>query len=349
MPDDTTATGMTVLDLALGVAALVAVALAVTNRLRRDQAMAFLTLGVVMSIIWLRLGSVDVALAEAALGTGLLSALLVWSALSSPDPSLHAEDSTALDDRSSGSTRARPRWPRAVLGVVAGTVITVVTAAVWLRVEQQLPTWQPDLGEELPATGVEHEVTGVLLAFRAYDTLLESAVLMFAGVTVLVLGRGRGLAQTRTALPPMPPLLRWLARLVAPVLVLVGLWLLLVGSSGPGGAFQSGAVFAGLLILLRTARIDLTGFDRRVLRPLLVGGVIVFVLAGTHGPLAGEPWLSWDPAWAFAVILAVEVFLTAGIAAGLYLLFLGLESPFDSATEESSPSDEQSPADEDRR
>ncbi len=68
------------------------------------------------------------------------------------------------------------------------------------------------------------------------------------------------------------------------------------------------------------------------MRPLLVAGVVVFILAGLAGPLLadpvmGEPWLSWDPEWAAAAVLTVEIMLTLGIAAGLFLMYLTLENP----------------------
>ena len=47
---------------------------------RMVQAMGFLLLSVIVSLMWLRLGSIDVALAEAALGGGLLGAVLVFIA-----------------------------------------------------------------------------------------------------------------------------------------------------------------------------------------------------------------------------------------------------------------------------
>lgn len=308
-----------VLDIALALAALTAAGLAVSLRSRRAQAGAFLSLGVVLSLIWLRLGSLDVAFAEAALGTGLLSAVLVWIAVTSA--------------REPGGSREHPApsrlptWLTTLTGLLVGALLTVLLSAVLLRVEQRLPTWSDPLRAVLPATGVEHDVTGVLLAFRAYDTLLESAVLMAAGVAVLALGRGNDSSSTLDPLPALPSIFRWFARISAPILLLLGLWLLFAGSTGPGGAFQSGAVLAAVLIMLNLAGVDMRWINTKLLLPALVIGVVVFILAGLVGPLTGQPWLSWDPQWAFGAILTVEILLTTGIAAGLYLLYLGLDNP----------------------
>lgn len=139
----------------------------------------------------------------------------------------------------------------------------------------------------------------------------------------------------KSAAAPVPPVLSagtdalvWLVRVIAPVLLLAGLWLLFAGSTDSGGAFQSGAVLAAMLILLRVTGtvpdwLTAAGSDA-LLRLSLVIGVVVFIVAGLLGPLAGQPWLSWDGGWAFAAILTVEILLTVGIAAGLYALFISL-------------------------
>lgn len=329
---------------ALVAAAVVIVPRSTLQHARIVQVMGFLLLGVVVSLIWLRLGSVDVALAEAALGGGLLGGALVYIAAA---PRSHQEPP------------ARLSWLVPVMGAAAGAVLVMVLAAVWLRVEQTMPEWSGPLAAELPDTGVEHGITAVLLAFRAYDTLLESAVLMLAGLAALSLRvecvpmcrisgsagsfptfrhtqPGNGPRSRSTAAQNGPPsALSWMVGLTAPVLLLAGLWLLFAGSSDSGGAFQSGAVLAALLILVRVAGFApqwlapprLSSVPGRVMSTALVAGVVVFILAGVLGPMLGEPWLSWDPAWAFAAILTVEVLLAAGIAAGLYSLYLALEDP----------------------
>lgn len=309
------------LDWMLAAAALAAVGTVLTPgsaqpHARIVQVMGFLLLGVLTSLIWLRLDSVDVGLAEAALGGGLLGGALVYVAAAAHK-----------DQPSKEQPRAALSWFTPFLGFAAGAVLVLSLAAVWFRVEQTMPDWSAPLQDQLPATGVEHGITGVLLAFRAYDTLLESAILMLAALAALALrAESDRHTQPGGGSNPGGSNLSWMVRLTAPVLLLAGLWLLFAGSSDSGGAFQSGAVLAALLILIRVSGI-LRAAPGWLLHTALVAGVVVFAVAGVLGPLMGEPWLSWDPAWAFAAILTVEVLLTAGIAAGLYALYLGLEAP----------------------
>lgn len=224
-----------------------------------------------MSLVWLRLGSVDVGLAEAALGSGILSAVLVI--LAAAPSATEAQQAQADQQRHNVSV-----WVSALVGLASGAVLVVVIASIWLRVEQRLPQWEAVLEPAMNALPVDHGITGVLLSFRAYDTLLESAVLMFAAILAQALmpkNTFHELAPThRTFLRPAKALdFSWAYRLMVPVLLLVGLWLLFAGTSQPGRAFQSGAVLAGMLIMLQ-----------------LTGGRIDVLVRKWLTPLAGSTW-----------------------------------------------------------
>ncbi|GAB3190564.1 hydrogenase subunit MbhD domain-containing protein [Nesterenkonia suensis] len=315
---------MTVVDLALGLAVVVTAGAALLPRRRMTMVMGFLVMAVIMALVWLRLGSVDVALAETALGTGLLSAILVLlarggRAAQEPQASQQPQE-PPCDDGPAG--RWLRRLARIGAPVLTWAVVTGVFMRVWLEVERLLPTWEEPLPAAMGPTGVEHEVTAVLLTFRSYDTLLESAVLMLAGAAVLaVTGTELG---GRTASPGTT--MSWWTRLSAPALVVVGLWLLFAGSSGSGGAFQAGAVLAGLLMLADAAGARSLPELRRILPWGLAAGVLVFLTAAALGPMTGRGWLDWEPSWGFPVILTVEIALTVGIAAALHLLYLGVRA-----------------------
>ncbi|WP_022871112.1 MnhB domain-containing protein [Yaniella halotolerans] len=316
---------VTPVDFALSAVVLVGVALTVFMRSRKGEVMAFLGLGVVLSLVWFRLTSLDIGLAEAALGSGILSAVLVVLAAST--------NSQAAETRQQAMQfKAAPRWLTGLLGGICGVVITTVVAGIWWRTEHVLPQWETALDPAMRQLPVDHGITGVLLAFRAYDTLLESAVLMFAALLALTLMPDNSL---RSATRSRANLLHqaqaasfsWVFRLMTPLLFLVGLWLLFAGTTEAGGAFQSGAVIAGMLILLHLAGVQLDHFIRYWLTPLAIAGVSVFVLAGLLGPLSGEAWFTWPSAFAYGAILSVEITLTAGIAAALFMLYLAMLPP----------------------
>lgn len=173
----------------------------------------------------------------------------------------------------------------------------------------------------METSGVAHPVTAVLLNFRGYDTLLEIAVLLLALLGVLALphhrsGRARGPASVN-------PVLQTLARLLAPLMLLVSGYLLWAGAHQPGGAFQAGAVLAAAAVLL-----DLAGLlpawatPGRALRTGLGFGLLVFLAVAAAAMWQGA-LLQYPPAWAGVLILAIEASLTFSlglILAGLYLV-----------------------------
>src|SRR5699024_2306827 len=105
---------ITAVDIALTVVVLVGVTLTLTMRSRKTQVMAFLGLGVVLSLVWFRLTSLDIGLAEAALGSGILSAVLVILAASS-----NAEAAETRQQKSQGKPH------------LDGSVACLVSPAVW--------------------------------------------------------------------------------------------------------------------------------------------------------------------------------------------------------------------------
>lgn len=172
----------------------------------------------------------------------------------------------------------------------------------------------------LAESGVEHDVTAVLLNFRAYDTLLELSVLLIALAGVRGLG---GLP-----LPPesgIPgPVLSELARALLPLLILVAAYLLWVGAYASGGAFQAAAVLAGAGVLAMLAGFSAwAGQLRRQARYLLTAGLAVFLTVGLGTLVSTGELLALPPRHAGSLILLIELFATVSIAATLLLLFMG--------------------------
>lgn len=173
--------------------------------------------------------------------------------------------------------------------------------------------------ENLPELGFDSAVTGVLLAFRAYDTLLEIAVLLIACTGATLPRRARSAS-------PAPelrdPVVDGLLRLLVPLLVLVSAWLLWAGKTLPGGAFQAGAVLAGTGVLLTLAggRPPADAAHGAV-RALLVVGLGLFLFVGAAVVPFGAAWLGYPPGAAGTLVLLIESVLTLSIGATLYTLY----------------------------
>jgi multisubunit Na+/H+ antiporter MnhB subunit len=175
------------------------------------------------------------------------------------------------------------------------------------------------VADNLAASGVAHPVTAVLLNFRGYDTLLEVAVLIIALLGILTAAGPRPPTLPETG----DPILRTLARLATPLMILAAGYLLWAGAFRPGGAFQAGAVLAAAAVLLNLAGLLANWSPPHwPLRLGLAGGFAVF-LAVAAGALVHGKLLAYPTEWAGALILLIETGLTVSLGlllAGLFLL-----------------------------
>jgi multisubunit Na+/H+ antiporter MnhB subunit len=273
----------------------------------------FVAYGLLIALVWVRLDAVDVALTEAAIGGGLGGVLMLGAAarLRANEPSAMAE------------------CPSVILRVVAALLSAIVAAALAVAVlslPDPAPTLAPEAAENAAATGLGNPVTNVLMAFRAMDTMLEKVVVLLALIGVWSLASDRfwgGRPGLRHQADPQG-VLAFLARLLPPIGIVVGIYLLWVSADHPGGAFQGGTVLAAMWLLVMMAGLaDAPPVGHRRLRLMLVAGPAVFFTVGLGGLWLGAAFLAYPVAYAKSLILAIEVAMTLTIAATLGLLMAG--------------------------
>ena len=275
---------------------------------------AFVIYGFLMAIVWVELSAVDVALTEAAIGSGLTGTLLLGAA-------------ARLRRAETLSAAKRPsRILRLVAALLSATVAAALAAAV-LSLHDPAPTLAPAAAANAAATGLSNPVTNVLMAFRAMDTMLEKVVLLIALVGVWSLTPNH-LWGGRPG-PRYPSdtygALAFLARLLAPIGVIVGIYVFWAGASRPGGAFQGGTLLAAMwLLVMRAGLADLPPINRRWLRLLLIAGPAVFLMVGLAGLWLGDAFLAYPVAYAKPIIVAIEVPMALTVAVTLVLLMAGV-------------------------
>lgn len=194
-----------------------------------------------------------------------------------------------------------------------------------------LPVAPPQLVEaihrHMPETGVTNPITGVLLNFRGYDTLLEIGVLLVAALGMKALPHPPHFRSG--SLPASGPILQALVRLVVPLMVLTAGYLLWAGSHAPGGAFQGGAILGAAAVLVLLAGLPVSHwFQGPWFHALLVMGFALFLSVGMVGIVMGRHYLEYPPGQAGGLILLIEASLTVSI--GLILATLFLSHPTDS-------------------
>ena len=277
----------------------------------------FIAFGNLMGLAWLGLDAVNVALAEIAIGAGVTGVLLI----------LARARLLALGDAAT-STGSPLLLRLGALAACAGFVVLLAAAVLSIPPESGLDRVVAPL---MPGLGIENRVTGVLLAFRAYDTLLESFVLLGALVAVWSLAPA-GAWPGRPADPgmtdaPMRRVAGTFGQLLLPVALVMAAYLVWAGSDLPGGAFQAGTVLAGgLLVAAMGGTIGLPSSDRPLLRAALVLGPAVFLAIGLAGIAAGG-LLVYPEGMAKALIVIIEYALFLSIGVTLALLVAGPPVP----------------------
>jgi multisubunit Na+/H+ antiporter MnhB subunit len=200
-----------------------------------------------------------------------------------------------------------------LLGAVAvGTGLVLFTAPEWHGLGSAVES-------ELARSGTDNPVTAVLLNFRGYDTLLEIAVLTIALVGVWALGPAPRIKETTPS-----PVLLGLNSVLLPLAAVICAYLLWVGASQPGGAFQAGSVLAAASVLY-----ILTGHRPRIRlpdAPMRWGaavGLAAFLAVAFGVMVTGRRLLEYPPELAGMLLLLVEATATISIAVILAGLFIG--------------------------
>jgi multisubunit Na+/H+ antiporter MnhB subunit len=298
-----------------GLAALV-VALAVWAVFARDAFAAvvgFIAYGLLLTLVWVQLQGVDVALTEAAIGGGLTGALLVGAA-----SRLRGTEAAARAER-----------PRTMVRVAAALLSMAVTAALAIGVlmlPDPAPTLAPQTMANIGSTGVGNPITAVLLAFRAMDTLLEAIVLVFALIGVWSLGPDHawgGRPGLRHHADPNG-ILAYLARVLPPIGIIVGTYVFWVGADHPGGKFQGATIVAAMWLLAIMAGLaDAPPISRKWVRVGLAAGPLVFIAIGLMGAVTAGAFLAYPDGYAKPLIIVIELALMPTLALILALLIAG--------------------------
>lgn len=316
-------------DVALVMILLACAWLALTTPDLQRAVVIFIAFGLLAALAWVRLQAPDVALAEAAVGSGLTGALLLstLSAMRRAEAQRQREH-PPISGRSAVRDRHIPAPPsddvamtRPRLLILALTALMVVGLAVAaLSFPTDAARLAPVAIEMLPQSGVLNPVTAVLLNYRGYDTLLEVAVLLLAIIGIWAIAPQARIWVKR----PDTPVLAAFVRLLLPLMVVVAGYLLWLGADEPGGAFQGGAVLGAMGVLWVAAAVWLPNARRgNLLRPLLGIGLAAFITAALALLFASGNLLEYPRGQAKTIILFIESAAMFSIGATLTLLFVG--------------------------
>jgi len=149
---------------------------------------------------------------------------------------------------------------------IAATLLALFIIVVLIATASQLPRFGGDsnpalnevtdryLEKGMEETGAVNLVTGIILDYRAFDTLGESHVLFTAAIAVLVLlfdakAEKQDLLENKDFDLTKDSIFREAIRFLLPVILLFGIYVIMNGHLSPGGGFSGGAILgAGLML-----------------------------------------------------------------------------------------------------
>lgn len=186
----------------------------------------------------------------------------------------------------------------------------------------------------LSETGATNAVAGMILDYRAFDTLGESHVLFIATVCVMILLRidAAGDAQTkeknkkdeaddRLYEPKNDKILQFSAKVLVPGILLFGIYVILNGHLSPGGGFSGGAILgAGLILYLNAFGFEKAGkiMNRKRYAVLSVVPLLFYAAAKGYSFYTGANHLeSGIPKGTPGAILSAGLILPLNICVGL--------------------------------
>lgn len=229
----------------------------------------FMSYSLIMSIIWVLLESPDLAITEAAVGAGV-SSILFFVTLKK----IHAVEHELSAKKTRDLIEMEKHWEmklfrrayRATAVIVGASIVIILLVTVSFLPEfgaannpSSNTVAERYITKGLEETGAVNVVSGMILDYRAFDTFGESCVLFIAATCVMILLRV-DTTENMSALyeqndriyePKNDVILQKVAKLLVPVIMMFGVYIILNGHLSPGGGFSGGAVIgAGLILYL---------------------------------------------------------------------------------------------------
>lgn len=265
--------------------------------------------------------AVDVAFTEAAVGAGM-STILVLATL-------------ALT-KSEVEKKSKRNWLAITLSFGTGGLLLYgclempgygdITAPVHQHVgAQMLIDSQHDIN-------VPNVVTAILASYRGFDTFGELSVIFAAGVAVTLLlairredelprqGEPEEAKKKRHQTIREMPILRTLAKILIPVIILFAVYVQAHGDFGPGGGFQAGVILASafmMFAMIYGAEILEERIPHRWLEIVIPSGLLLYGGVGLVSFLSGKNFLDYSA-------LASEGHAQHGQHLGILLVELGV-------------------------
>ena len=271
------------------------------------------------AVVFLLLGAPDVAMAEAAIASFVtiffLSCFEKYSHFDNTEP--------AFSGFSAASAR---RWLKksilpfgfvCVLAVLFFLSVPTDTPNTYLKY-QYTTRFYTDVG------GI-NAVTAIYLGYRVYDTLFEALILLVGVLAVAHMsyhseehvddGKHSNIERYKVAVIPI--------KIIAPLLLVFGIYLTANGAFSPGGGFQGGVIIASFFVCrymiydLYDIPVEAIAIGKKIVFIALVASAafVVFLGATLHLPMAQQPFIQT------IYLVLMNLLIGTKVACGFIVLF----------------------------
>lgn len=239
------------------------------------------------ALIFVNLDAVDVAFTEASVGAGISTVLMLGTLVL-----------TGRKEKKSCHSSVLP------------IVVVLVTGAALIYGTLDMPPFgDPDNPAQTHVApryievspkeiGLPNMVTSVLASYRGFDTLGETAVVFAAAIGVLsLLGMPKKEKQLLESGLKSHEVLRVIAKLIIPLIILFALYVQFHGDYGPGGGFQAGVIAAAAFILYALVfglNYSMEVIKSKLLLFLAPLGVLLYAGTGLASMFLGGNFLDYD-------------------------------------------------------
>jgi len=178
-------------------------------------------------------------------------------------------------------------------------------------------------------TGAVNIVAGMILDYRAFDTFGESTVLFVAAGTVLILlwneQKKNGKKSDDLIYEPKPNIiLQNIAKVLVPIALMFGMYVVLNGHLSPGGGFSGGAIMGAALILYCNAfgaEATQRFFTYKTFNTIIVTALAFYAIAKSYSFYTGANQIhSIIPHGIVGNIISSGLILPLNIAVGVIVM-----------------------------
>jgi len=176
-------------------------------------------------------------------------------------------------------------------------------------------------------TGSQNLVTGIYLDYRLFDSLFEAGILLIAVSGVMWISQHSIQEKNASFMidkQKTPELFVTFSRLLYPLMLMFGFYVIINGHTSPGGGFQGGAIVATAILILYYTDISKTLDVKLILNIekflfmalILIGGISYF----TTGGYLFTNFIN-NPDYKAVYLIVLNVLIGIKVALGLTAIF----------------------------